>query len=293
VTGEPIPDVAMAPHVSVGRRMLRTITGNKLHLLTLVLFLGLLVVAAFANVIAPHGAREVVGLPIELPSPQFWLGTDEIGRDVFSRVIYGSRISLYVGFAATTISVVFGVPMGIISGYLGGLVDTITMRLTDGLLAFPPIILAMATVAVLGPNLRNTIIAIGVVQIPRFARLVRGVTLSLRDSEFVTAARALGGSRPYIMARAILPNLTSIILVQFTLTFATAVLTEAALSFLGLGAQPPTPSWGGMLDTGKTLLASNPWIAVGAGSAIFLTVLVFTLLGDTLSDVLNPHHVRS
>lgn len=293
MTGEPIPDVALAPPISAGRRMWRTILGNKLHLLTLVLFLGLLAVAVFASVIAPHGARDVVGLPIELPSSKYWLGTDEIGRDVFSRVIYGSRISLYVGFAATSISVVFGVPMGIISGYFGRLVDTITMRLTDGLLAFPPIILAMATVAVLGPNLRNTIIAIGVVQIPRFARLVRGVTLSLRDSEFVTAARALGGSHSYIMARAILPNLTSIILVQFTLTFATAVLTEAALSFLGLGAQPPTPSWGGMLDTGKTLLASNPWIAVGAGSAIFLTVLVFTLLGDTLSDVLNPYHVRS
>jgi peptide/nickel transport system permease protein len=204
-------------------------------------------------------------------------------------VIFGSRISLYVGFGATAIAVAFGVPLGIASGYFGKLVDTVTMRVTDGLLAFPPIILAMATVAVLGPNLRNTIIAIGVVQIPRFARLVRGVTLSLRSSEFVVAARALGGSHLYIMARSLLPNLVSITTVQFTLTFATAVLTEAALSFLGLGVQPPAPSWGRMLGTGKTLLSLNPWIAVGAGSAIFLTVLIFTLLGDTLSDLLNPY----
>lgn len=270
----------------------RAVTGNWLHLLTLSLFVGLLLVAVFAPLISPYVPTETVGLPIESPSAAHWLGTDEIGRDVFSRVIYGSRISLYVGFAATTIAVFFGVPMGVISGYFGGSADTVMMRVTDGLLAFPPIILAMATVAVLGPNLRNTIIAIGIVQIPRFARLVRGMTLSLRQSEFVTAARALGGSHVYIMARALVPNLGSIILVQFTLTFATAVLTEAALSFLGLGAQPPNPSWGSMLDTGKTLLTLNPWIAVGSGTAIFLTVLIFTLLGDTLSDLLNPYRVK-
>jgi len=163
------------------------------------------------------------------------------------------------------------------------------MRTTDGLLAFPPIILAMAMVAVLGTNLRNTIIAIGVVQIPRFARLVRGMALSLKESEFITAGRALGASHVYLMQRSLLPNLTSIILVQFTLTFATAVLTEAALSFLGLGAQPPAPSWGAMLLAGKALVSTNPYLALGAGSAIFITVLVFTLLGDTLTDLLNPY----
>lgn len=223
------------------RRRWRKLFSNKLHVFTVSLFLGLILVAIFADLIAPYGAVEVVG-----------------------------------------------VPMGIISGYFGGKTDTIMMRTTDGLLAFPPIILAMATVAALGPNLRNTIIAIGVVQIPRFARLIRGQTLVLREAEFVVAARAIGGSHRYIMSTALLSNLMSLIFVQFTLTFATAVLTEAALSFLGLGAQPPHPSWGGMLDTGKTLLALNPWIAVGAGSAIFLTVLVFTLLGDTLNDMLKP-----
>ena len=273
-------------------RWWHVIVRNKLHLATITAAIGLLALAAFADLIAPYGATEVVGFAAETPTADYLLGTDEIGRDVFSRVIFGSRISLYVGFGATLIAVAVGVPLGIASGYFGRLVDTVTMRVTDGLLAFPPIILAMATVAVLGPNLRNTIIAIGVVQIPRFARLVRGVTLSLRQSEFVVAARALGGSHFYIMARSLLPNLVSITTVQFTLTFATAVLTEAALSFLGLGVQPPTPSWGRMLGVGKTLLSMNPWIAVGSGSAIFVTVLVFTLLGDTLSDVLNPYRKK-
>ncbi len=276
------------PYTSNARRRWRKLFSNKLHVLTVSLFVSLILVAIFADLIAPHGAIEVVGLPIQTPSWDFWLGTDEIGRDVYSRIIYGSRISLYVGFGATAIAVVFGVPMGIISGYFGSSTDTVMMRVTDGMLAFPPIILAMAMVAALGPNLRNTIIAIGVVQIPRFARLIRGQTLALREAEFVVAARSIGGSHGYIMSNAVLSNLVSLILVQFTLTFATAVLTEAALSFLGLGAQPPQPSWGGMLDTGKTLLALNPWIAVGAGSAIFLTVLVFTLLGDTVNDLLKP-----
>lgn len=293
MTLDTAPDLRLPERQSRSQRIWRAIWKNKLHLLTLILFLALLAVALLADVIAPFGPTEAPGIPIELPTSEFWLGTDQIGRDVFSRVIHGSRISLYVGFAATTIAVLFGVPMGIVSGYFRGVTDTLMMRTTDGLLAFPPIILAMATVAVLGPNLRNTILAIGVVQIPRFARLVRGVALSLRDNEYVSAARGLGGSHFYIMSRSLLPNLSSVIFVQFTLTFATAVLTEAALSFLGLGAQPPTPSWGSMLNTGKNLLSLNPWIAVGAGSAIFITVLVFTLLGDTLSDLLDPHRTKT
>ena len=271
------------------RKLWRAIVRNPVHLFTLTMVAALVLVAVFADLLAPYGSTESVAYPFELPSAQFWLGTVEIGRDIFSRVIYGARVSLYVGFASTAIAVIFGVPMGVISGYFGKLTDTIMMRTTDGLLAFPPIILAMATVAVLGTNLRNTIIAIGIVQIPRFARLVRGMALSLRESEFILAGRALGASHIYLMQRSLLPNLTSIILVQFTLTFATAVLPEAALSFLGLGAQPPAPSWGAMLNTGKTLISINPWLAVGAGSAIFLTVLIFTLLGDTLTDLLNPY----
>lgn len=273
---------------TVAHRWWWPLVRNRLNLTAVVLLLLLIVIALSANAIAPYGATRPAGLPVELPSLRHWLGTDQIGRDVFSRLLFGSRISLYVGFGATAIALVIGVPLGLISGYFGGLIDSILMRIVDGMLAFPPIILAMATVAVLGPDLRNTIIAIGVVQIPRFARQVRAMTTSLRDREFVLAARVLGAGHPHVMFRAVLPNVMPVVLVQFTLTFATAVLTEAALSFLGLGAQPPSPSWGVMLNTGKTLLSLNPWIAVGAGFAIFVTVLVFTLLGDAVGDVLNP-----
>lgn len=286
------PEVILASQASRARRLWKAISRNKLHLATLLIFIGLLLVAVFAGFIAPYSVRRPAGFPVERPSAKFWLGTDQIGRDVFSRVIFGSRISLEVGFISSGIALLIGVPIGIISGYFGKFVDSVLMRVMDGLLAFPPVILALATVAVLGPDLKNTIIAVGVVQIPRFARLVRAMTSSLRNQEFVLAARALGGSHLFIMTRAVLPNLVPIILVQFTLTFATSVLTEAALSFLGLGAQPPNPSWGAMLNDGKTLLSANPYIAVGSGAAIFITVLVFSLLGDTMSDLLNPYRTK-
>ncbi|HQZ32897.1 MAG TPA: ABC transporter permease [Ilumatobacteraceae bacterium] len=277
---------------SRARHRWRRLTENKLNLLTMLLLVALVCVAVFSDLIAPFSATKPAGMPISLPSWDHLLGTDEIGRDVFSRVIHGTRISLYVGLGATTIALLIGVPLGMISGYFGRFTDGVIMRLVDGMLAFPPIILAMATVAVLGPNLRNTIIAIGVVQVPRFARQARAVASSMREREFVQASRALGGSHLHVMARALLPNMAPVITVQATLTFATAVLTEAALSFLGLGAQPPTASWGAMLNTGKTLLSLNPWIAVGSGMAIFVTVLLFTLLGDTLTDLLNPYRIE-
>jgi peptide/nickel transport system permease protein len=273
-------------------RRWRRLTQNKLNLLTVVLLVALVAIAVLSDLIAPFSATEPAGLPISKPSWDHLLGTDEIGRDVFSRVIYGSRISLYVGLGATAIALVVGVPLGMVSGYFGRLLDSVIMRMVDGMLAFPPIILAMATVAVLGPNLRNTIIAIGVVQVPRFARQSRAVASSMREREFVQASRSLGGSHLHVMARALLPNMAPVITVQATLTFATAVLTEAALSFLGLGAQPPTASWGAMLNTGKTFLSLNPWIAVGSGLAIFFTVLLFTLLGDTVTDLMNPYRIK-
>jgi peptide/nickel transport system permease protein len=277
------------PRSSSGRRaIVRRIGANRLNALTVAMVGGLVLLAALASLIAPHSPTAAVGLPVEGPSWNHFLGTDQIGRDVFSRVLFGSRTSLYVGLGATTIALVVGVPMGLISGFFGKFLDTVLMRIVDGMLAFPPIILAMAMVAALGPNLRNTIIAIGVVQVPRFARQVRAMTSSLREREFVQASRAIGAGHVHTMMHSILPNLAPIIFVQFSLTFATAVLTEAALSFLGLGVQPPSPSWGAMLNEGKTLLSLNPWIGIGAGSAIFVTVLTFTLLGDTLSDILNP-----
>lgn len=270
-----------------GRARVR-VRRNKLHLLTLVLVACLFGIAVFADLLAPYGPREIVSPPLMAPGGAHLLGTDEIGRDIASRLIYGARVSLWVGLLATAIAAIIGVPMGLASGYFGRATDAVTMRLTDGMLAFPPIILALAIVAVLGPNLNNTILAIGVVQIPRFARLIRGEALSLREEEFIAAARSLGASHLRILSRELAPNTFSIILVQFSLTFATAVLTEAALSFLGLGAQPPTPSWGLMLNTGRQMMSMSITYPLFAAIAIFVTVLIFTLLGDTLTDILEP-----
>jgi peptide/nickel transport system permease protein len=198
-------------------------------------------------------------------------------------------VSVSVGFFSTLVAAALGVPMGLVAGYFGGWWDAAIMRLTDSLLAFPAIVLAMAIVSVMGSSLRTLIIAIGLVQVPRFSRLLRALTLSISQMDYVKAARVLGAGDVYILRRAILPNALRVTLVQLSLTFATAVITEAALSFLGLGAQPPTPSWGLMLDLGRQLSSMNIAYPLAAGTAIFATVLLFTLLGDVLSDVLDPH----
>jgi len=241
--------------------------------------------------ILPYGYAEVVAYPFEPASAQFWLGTDEIGRDIFTRIIYGARVSLTVGFVSTAIALAGGIPLGLISGYRGGVVDTIVMRLMDMMFAFPAIILALAIIAVLGPSLVNAMIAIGVMQIPLFARLVRGNTLSLKNQDYVQAAVAAGAGMARILTFHILPNTMSAVMVQFTLTFAGAVLVEAALSFLGLGVAPPTPSWGAMLDTGRKLITISPLYSVSAGAAIFVTVLGLNLVGDALRDALDPRMV--
>ena len=255
-----------------------------------------LVVLTLATILAPwilpYGFAEGVALPFEPPSARYWLGTDEVGRDIFTRIIYGARVSLSVGVVSTTIALLGGIPLGLISGYFGGVVDSIVMRLMDMMFAFPAIILALAIVAVLGPSLVNAMIAIGVMQIPLFARLVRAATLSLRSQEFVQAAVASGARPARVMAVHILPNCMAAITVQFTLTFASAVLVEAALSFLGLGVAPPQPSWGAMLDTGRKLITISPLYSVAAGAAIFVTVLGLNLIGDALRDVLDPRMAR-
>jgi peptide/nickel transport system permease protein len=238
--------------------------------------------------ILPYGYAEGVGLPFEPPSGRFWLGTDEVGRDIFTRIVYGARVSLSVGVVSTTIALLGGVPLGLVSGYLGGVVDSVVMRLMDMMFAFPAIILALAIIAVLGPSLFNAMIAIGLMQIPLFARLVRASTLSLKSRDFVHSAIAAGASTPRVLAVHVLPNCMAALTVQFTLTFASAVLVEAALSFLGLGVAPPQPSWGAMLDTGRKLVTVSPLYSVAAGAAIFVTVLGLNLLGDALRDVLDP-----
>ena len=252
----------------------------------------ILIVIAVSTLLAPwilpYDYKQAVGLPFEPPSAQFWLGTDEVGRDILTRIVFGARVSLSVGLVSTSIALLGGVPLGLLSGYLGGLTDTVVMRLMDMMFAFPAIILALAIISVLGPSLVNAMIAIGVMQIPLFARLVRSNALSLKHQDFVQAAIAEGASTPRILLFHLFPNCTAAVTVQFTLTFASAVLVEAALSFLGLGVAPPTPSWGAMLDTGRKLITVSPLYSVAAGAAIFVTVLSFNLIGDALRDALDP-----
>lgn len=257
---------------------------------------GVLVIIAGSTILAPwilpYEYAKGVAYPFEPPSAQFWLGTDEVGRDIFTRIVYGARVSLSVGLVSTSIALLGGIPLGLIAGYFGGWTDNVIMRLMDMMFAFPAIILALAIISVLGPNLFNAMIAIGVMQIPLFARLIRSTTLSLKNQEFVQSAIAAGASSARVLTVHVLPNCLAAVTVQFTLTFASAVLVEAALSFLGLGVAPPTPSWGAMLDTGRKLITVSPLYSVSAGAAIFVTVLALNLIGDALRDVLDPRMVQ-
>ncbi len=253
------------------------------------LFLLIVAVALFAPTIAPYDPSAVhVRDRLQLPSSGYLLGTDELGRDLLSRIIFGSRISLLVGVIAVGIAATAGILLGLVSAFYGGIVDSLVMRALDGVLAFPAIILALAIITALGPSAGNAMIAIGIVSIPTFARITRGNVLSLKEKEFVEAARACGATSPYLMLRVLLPNCLSPLLVQASVAFANAILTEAALSFLGLGVQPPTPSWGSMLDTGRKYLTQTPWYSFSAGAAIFVAVLSLNLLGDGLRDALDP-----
>ena len=222
------------------------------------------------------------------PSARYWLGTDDLGRDILSRIIFGARVSLMVGTIAIGIAAVAGVSLGLAAGFLGGRIDGLIMRVMDALLAFPAILLAIALMAVLGPSLENAMIAIGIISIPAFARITRANVLSLREKEFVEAARALGGGGLYLASVVILPNCLSPIIVQASLGVGNAILVEAALSFLGLGVQPPEPSWGSMLAFGRSLLGQAPWYATFSGLAIFVTVLALNFLGDGLREALDP-----
>ena len=222
------------------------------------------------------------------PSAEYWLGTDEIGRDVFSRLIWGARASLMAGVISVAIAVAIGLPVGLIAGYFGGWIDQLISRITDALLATPFLILAIALAAFLGPSLTNAMIAIGLSAMPIFVRLTRGQVLAVRTEDYVEGAHAIGLGHPAIIVRYILPNVLAPVLVQATLTVATAIIAEASLSFLGLGQQPPDPSWGSMLNVAKNFLTQAPWMAWAPGTAIFLVVLGFNLLGDGLRDALDP-----
>ncbi|WP_227394554.1 ABC transporter permease [Jeotgalibacillus aurantiacus] len=222
------------------------------------------------------------------PSADNWFGTDDFGRDIFTRIIHGMWITLYVGFLSVIIGIVLGVPLGVIAGYYGGIIDSIIMRIMDILLAFPGILLALAIVSVLGGSLQNVILAVGIFSVPAFARIVRGSTLSVKKLEYVDAVRALGASDFRIIFRHIMPNVMSPIIVQSTLRIATAVLTAAGLSFLGLGAQPPTPEWGAMLSDGRAYMYDAWHVAFFPGIMIVIVVLAFNIFGDGLRDALDP-----
>ncbi len=224
------------------------------------------------------------------PSAAHWFGTDDIGRDVLSRVIFGARASLLAGVVSVLISLSIGVPTGLLAGYAGGRTDMLISRITDALLACPFLILAIALAAFLGPSLTNAMIAIGISATPIFIRLTRGTTIAVKAEDFVLAARAIGNAPWRVALRHVLPNIVPPLLVQATLAIAAAVIAEASLSFLGLGQQPPQPSWGSMLNTAKNYIDNAPWMAIWPGVSIFLLVLSFNIVGDGLRDALDPRH---
>jgi ABC-type dipeptide/oligopeptide/nickel transport system permease subunit len=245
--------------------------------------------AVFASLVAPFDPSKTNFAALRKPPSEiYWLGTDEIGRDILSRLIHGGIASLYAGVVSVFIALAVGMPVGLIAGWFGGWSDAVISRATDALLAVPFLILAIALAAALGPSLTNAMIAIGLSQVPIFVRLTRGQVLAVKTEDFVEGARAVGVPNILILLRHITPNIFAPLLVQATLTVATAIIAEASLSFLGLGQQPPAPSWGSMLNTAKNYMDSAPWMSISPGLAICLVVLGFNLLGDGLRDALDP-----
>lgn len=275
--------------ISPWKEAWRSFKKNKIALAGMGIVIFFILIALFAPLIAPYDFKEPdYSARLQAPSKEHIFGTDDFGRDIFSRVIYGARISLWVGFFSVLGSVIVGSLLGIIAGYYGRWVDTIISRIFDIMLAFPSILLAIGIVAVLGPSLENALIAIAVINIPNFGRLIRSRVLSIKQEEYIMAARAIGMSDARILFHHILPNSMAPIIVQGTLAIATAIIEAAALGFLGLGAQPPNPEWGKMLADSKEYLVQAPWTMVFPGLAIMLTVLGFNLMGDGLRDALDP-----
>jgi peptide/nickel transport system permease protein len=260
--------------------------GAMFGLAVIVLFVAL---AVFAPLVAPYDPTAQSWTSVrKAPSALHWLGTDDVGRDVLARIIFGARASLVAGCISVAIALAIGVPLGLAAGYIGGFLDALISRITDAMLAIPFLILAIALAAFLGPSLRNAMIAIGITTTPIFVRLTRGQVMAVKVEDYVEAARAVGNPPWRVAFVHILPNILPALMVQASLSIAAAIIAEAALSFLGLGQQPPAPSWGSMLNAAQRFLANAPWMAVWPGLAIFLTVMSFNLLGDGLRDALDP-----
>ena len=276
---------------SPARRALRRLLKRRSAMIGLAVVLLFILVAVLANVVAPYDPTAADwGALRAAPTWAHPFGGDELGRDVLSRVIFGARASLLAGVISVALALLLGIPIGLLSGYAGGLVDGLIMRLTDAMLAVPFLILAIALAAFLGPSLSNAMIAIGLSATPIFIRLTRAQVQAVKVEDYVEAARAMGNPPLRIALRHILPNIWPALLVQSTLTIASAIIAEASLSFLGLGQQPPAPSWGSMLNTAKDFLDQAPWMAIYPGISIFLVVLSFNLFGDGLRDALDPRH---
>lgn len=280
---------ALPPPVARRREVMRAVFANRLAIFGIIILVLLVVFAIVGRQIAPYGVNEQ-DIPgrFQGPSGSHWFGTDDLGRDVLSRVLVATRASLQVGFIAVGIALLLGVPIGLVSGFYGGVADALLMRLMDIVFSFPAILLAIAVVAVRGPGLTNAMIAIGIVYMPIFARITRGSVLTVKQEVFVRAARSLGASDFRILTSHVFPNIVGPIIVQTSLSLAFAILSEAALSYLGLGVQPPEPAWGRMLADGRSFFEDAPWIAIFPGIAILLTVMAFNFLGDGLRDALDP-----
>ncbi|MFW6410070.1 MAG: ABC transporter permease [Halanaerobiales bacterium] len=272
------------------RDLWKKFSKNKLAVIGLIIVVIEIIIALFAPLLAPFDPAEPSYTNVlSSPGRKNLLGTDDLGRDVLSRVIYGSRVSLSAGLIAVGIALLIGVPVGLISGYYRGFLDEfIIMRFTDAMMSLPSLVLALALSAILGAGLKNAMIAIGIIFTPRYIRLVRGEVLSVKEEQYIEAARSLGMSDLRLIAKHVLPNITSPIMVQATLNIATGIIVEAGLSYLGLGTQPPIPSWGTMLSGGQGYLEQAPWIALSSGMAIFISVLAFNLVGDGLRDMMDP-----
>lgn len=271
------------------KRIWRRLLRRRSAVLGLAVVVFFVAVAVLAPWISPYAPAKADWMQVrKAPSMLHWMGTDEIGRDVLARMIWGARASLLAGVVSVAIALAVGVPIGLISGYCRGWVDHVLQRITDALLACPFLILAIALAAFLGPSLTNAMIAIGISTVPIFIRLTRGQVLAVTVEDYVEAARAVGNPHWRILLRHVFPNVVPPLLVQATLSIAAAILAEASLSFLGLGQQPPDPSWGSMLNTAKNFLVQAPWMAIWPGVAICLVVLGFNLFGDGLRDALDP-----
>ena len=279
--------------MSPGRRALRRLLTRKGAVLGAAVMVLMIALAVFAPLIAHYDPLATDwGAVRKAPSAAHWFGTDENGRDVLSRVIWGARASLLAGVISVSIALAVGVPIGLLAGYVGGWLDSLISRFTDAMLAIPFLILAIALAAFLGPSLGNVMVAIGITATPIFIRLTRGQVLTTKVEDYIEAARALGNPPVRVALRHVFPNIVPPLLVQATLAIAAAIIAEASLAFLGLGQQPPAPSWGSMLNISQRFFENAPWMALWPGAAIFVTVLAFNLFGDGLRDALDPKQAR-